>query len=651
VTFRPEFNAPWVGQSHVTSLTLNRLGERDAAAIIANLIGNKALLAADLIAGIVERADGIPLFVEEMTKAVLEAESEGEARRTVEAIPFSALTLPASLHASLMARLDRLGPAKLVAQIGAAIGREFSHALLAAVVGKPEEELRSGLDRLINAGLLFKQGVPPHVTYLFKHALVQDAAYSSLLRKTRQELHIRIAGVLEGMPHTAEMRPELIAHHFTEAGRAEQAVRWWRAAGERASRRSANAEAAAHLSKALELIGAGPKGHERDLVELSVRIDLGGPLIGSKGWSSSELEENYSRAWALCQRTGAREQAFPVLWGQYVIAGYRAEGGFALTGEKAERFLQLAKQQGDAGLEVMGHRMLGVQLVSRGEFIRGRQHLERAVALYDPVKHQPLTFTYSINPRVSALVTLSLTLQYLGFLDQASRAGEQGVAEAKRSDHFNTLGVALHLTGRLRAFRREGAQLRRSASELIALSREQGSTDWELAGEILLGWQDAREGALQEGLERMGRGVDGLRARKLNVWLPAYLVLQAEICGEVGQFDEALRLLDEAKALIESQRHPVCEPELHRLRACAELSRGSSAQVVEYCFDQALEVARRQRARFWELRAAVSRARFWRDQRKRTDARDLLASIYGWFTEGFDTPDLKEAKALLDELA
>jgi predicted ATPase len=350
VTFRPEFNAPWVGQSHVTSLTLNRLGERDAAAIIGNLVGNKALLSADLIAGIVERTDGIPLFVEEMTKAVLEAESEGEARRTVEAIPSPALTLPASLHASLMARLDRLGPAKLVAQIGAAIGREFSHALLAAVVGKREEELRSGLDRLINAGLLFQQGVPPHVTYLFKHALVQDAAYSSLLRKTRQELHIRIAGVLEGMPHTAEMRPELIAHHFTAAGRAEEAVRWWRAAGERASRRSANAEAAAHLSKALELIGAGPKGHERDLVELSVRIDLGGPLIGSKGWGSSELEENYSRAWALCERTGARDQAFPVLWGQYLIAGIASRAGLRLPEKRLSASCSWPSSKGMPGL-------------------------------------------------------------------------------------------------------------------------------------------------------------------------------------------------------------------------------------------------------------------------------------------------------------
>jgi predicted ATPase len=386
-----------------------------------------------------------------MTKAVLEAEGQGAARQTASAL--LALAVPASLHASLMARLDRLGSAKEVAQIGAVIGREFSHALLAAVASKPEAELQSALDRLIAAGLLFGQGVPPQATFLFKHALVRDAAYGSLLRGTRQALHIHIGRVLEDkFPDTAETQPELIAHHYTEAGRAEQAVRWWRTAGQRTSRHSANAEAVAHFSKALELIGTCAEGHERDLLELTVRIDLGGPLIGSKGYSASELEENYTRAWALCERIGPTEQAFPVLWGQYVIAANRAEGGLAFAKEKAERFLQLAKQQGDAGLEVMGHRMVGVMLVSRGQFSTGRQHLERAVALYDPAKHQPLTFTYGINPCVSALVTLSLTLQYLGFADQRSRIGERGLDEAKRLGHFNTLCVALHLMGRLRAF-------------------------------------------------------------------------------------------------------------------------------------------------------------------------------------------------------
>jgi class 3 adenylate cyclase/tetratricopeptide (TPR) repeat protein len=651
VTFRPEFESPWIGRPYVTALTINRLGEREIAAMIDRVTGNR-LLSAKVRHDIVERTDGIPLFVEEMTKAVLEAESEEAARRTAAPMPSLTLAVPASLQASLMARLDRLGPAKDVAQIGAVIGREFAYDLLAQAARKSDEQLYAALSVLGEAGLVYCQGTLPQATFQFKHALIRDAAYGSLLRKTREEVHVRIARVLEGtLPDTADIQPELIAHHYTEAGCKEEAVRWWHSAGQRASHRSANAEAVAHLNKALELIGAGAEGNKRDLLELKVRVDVGGPLIGSKGWGASELEENYTRAWALYERTGATELAFPVLWGQYVSAGYRAEGGLALSEERAERFLQLAKRQGDAGLEVMGHRMLGVQLVSRGQFVTGRQHLERAVALYDPTKHQGLAFTYGINPRVSALVTLSLTLQYLGFVDQASRAGEQGVEEARQSDHFNSLGVALHLMGRLRAFRREGAQLRNLACDLIALSREQGSTDWGLAGEILLGWQEARDGCLQEGLERIRRGVEGLRARKLNVWLPAYLLLQAEICCDAGQFDETLELLDEAKELIELQEHPVCEAELHRLRACAELSRGASAEVVEACFDRAFAVARGQSAKFWELRTAVSRAGYWRDRGKYAEARDLLAPIYGWFSEGFDTPDLKEAKVLLNELA
>jgi predicted ATPase len=397
-TFRPEFESPWIGRPYVTALTINRLGEREIAAMIDRVTGNR-LLSAKVRHDIVERTDGIPLFVEEMTKAVLEAESEEAARRTAAAMPSLTLAVPASLQASLMARLDRLGPAKEVAQVGAVIGREFAYDLLAQAARKSDEQLYAALSVLGEAGLVYCQGTLPQATFQFKHALIRDAAYGSLLRKTREEVHVRIARVLEGMlPDTADIQPELIAHHYTEAGCKEEAVRWWHSAGQRASHRSANAETVAHLNKALELIGAGAGGNKRDLLELKVRVDVGGPLIGSKGWGASELEENYARAWALYERTGATELAFPVLWGQYVSAGYRAEGGLALSEERAERFLQMAKREGDAGLEVMGHRMLGVQLVSRGQFVTGRQHLERAVALYDPTKHQGLTFTYGINP-------------------------------------------------------------------------------------------------------------------------------------------------------------------------------------------------------------------------------------------------------------
>jgi len=305
VTFRPEFNAPWAGRSHVTSLALNRLGEREAAAIIARLAGNK-VLPADMMAEIVERTDGIPLFVEEMTKAVLEAESEGEARRTAGAVPSPALAVPASLHASLMARLDRLGPAKEVAQIGAAIGREFSHALLAAVARKPEAELGAALDRLIAAGLLFRQGVPPHANYLFKHALVQDAAYGTLLREPRRALHARIAETLEiQFAEIAESKPELLARHCTKAGLIEKAAVLWGKAGQRSLARSALVEAAEQLTRALAQIAALPATPALRREQIKLQVALITPLIHVKGYAAPETKAATERARLLIEQAEA----------------------------------------------------------------------------------------------------------------------------------------------------------------------------------------------------------------------------------------------------------------------------------------------------------------------------------------------------------
>ena len=337
VTFRPEFNAPWVGQPHVTSLTLNRLGERDAATIIERLVGNKEL-PADVMAEIVERTDGIPLFVEEMTKAVLEAESEGEARRTAAAVPSPALAVPASLHASLMARLDRLGPAKEVAQIGAAIGREFSHALLAAVVRKPEAELNSALDRLIEAGLLFRQGVPPHATYLFKHALVQDAAYGTLLREPRRALHARIAETLESQfAEIAENQPELLARHCTEAGLIEKAAGLWGKAGQRSLERSALVEAAEQLTRALDQIATLPATPALRREQIKLQVALITPLIHVKGYAAPETKAAAERARLLIEQAEALGEPpedplllFSVLYG-FWVANFVAFNGDVMS--------------------------------------------------------------------------------------------------------------------------------------------------------------------------------------------------------------------------------------------------------------------------------------------------------------------------------
>jgi predicted ATPase len=392
VTFRPEFNPPWLGQARVTSVTLNRLGEREAAAIIARLVGNKEL-PADMMAEIVERTDGIPLFVEEMTKAVLEAEGEGEARRTVASVPSPTLAVPASLHASLMARLDRLGPAKEVAQIGAAIGREFSHALLAAVIGKPEAVLGSVLDRLIAAGLLFRQGVPPHATYLFKHALVQDAAYGTLLREPRRALHARIADAIEThFLDIAENQPELLARHCTQAGMIEKAAGLWGKAGQRSLARSALAEAAEQLSRALAQIAALPATPALRREQIKLQVALINPLFHVKGYAAPETKAAAERARLLIEQAEALGEPpedslllFSVLY-SLCVANYVAFNGDVMR-ELAEQFLALAEKQGATVPLMIGHRLVGMSLLHIGDIAGGRAHHDRAIALYDPAEH------------------------------------------------------------------------------------------------------------------------------------------------------------------------------------------------------------------------------------------------------------------------
>jgi predicted ATPase len=647
-TFRPEFQPPWTGQPQVTMLALGRLGRIETAKLVEQIAGHDEL-SPETVQEIVERTDGVPLFIEELTKAVLEAAPQGETQPSPLQL---AVSIPATLHASLMARLDRLGPAaKGIAQIGAVLGRVFSYDVLLAVARpQPEQQLREALERLVSAELVSQIGVPPDALYSFKHALVQDTAYANLLRGRRQKLHGHIAGIIEkAFPDTAEAQPDLIAHHYTQGGLGRRAVHWWRAAGAQAIRLSANVEAVSHLKRALELINSGPAGQERDLLELDVRVELGGPLIGTAGYGAPELEENYARAWALCESAGTTQQIFPVLWGLYVTAVNRAETGMSEAHEMAARFLLLAQQQENVGLETVGHRLVGVMLVSLGQFAAGRDHLERAVALYGPERHG-LEAAFGIHPRISALANLSLALQYLGHLDLASQTADQAVEEATRLGQFNTRGVALHLNARLRAFRRQSQLVQKAASELIALSRQHGSPDWELVGDFLMGWQEAQQGSLEDGLQQMRQGIEGLRAKRVNAWLPCYLVLLAEVESRERGHDEALRLLDEAEELIVAQEHPVLEAEIHRLRATALLSQGAPDTLIEAGYERALSVARGQSARFWELRAAVSLARFRRSQGKIAEALATLVPVYDGFSEGFDTPDLAEAKALLDDM-
>ena len=657
VTFRPEFEPPWIGRPHVTSLTLNRLAQRDIDAMIDRVVGNKQL-PANIRRDIIERTDGIPLFVEEMTKAVLEAEGAGAAEGAVSVVPSPALAVPASLHASLMARLDRLGPAKEVAQIGSAIGREFSHALLAAVVRKPEAELGSALDRLIAAGLLFRQGVPPHASYLFKHALVQDAAYGTLLREPRRALHARIAETLERQfGEIAENQPELLARHCTEAGLIEKAAALWGKAGQRSLARSALVEAAEQLARALTQIAALPGTPALRREQIKLQVALITPLIHVKGYAAPETKAAMERARLLIEQTEALGEPvedplllFSVLYG-FWVANYVAFNGDFVR-ELAAQFLALAEKQGATVPLMIGHRLMGTSLMSTGDIAAGRAHYDQALALYDPAEHRPLATRFGQDVGVAILCYRSRALWLLGYPEAARRDAEHALEHAREIGQAGTLMYALGHLPLTYILSGNNAAANAHANQVLALADEKGALLWKAIGMSNQGWVLALSGGASEAVQMMTSGLSQYRSTGATVWMPWNLSLLARAYAELGQFDDAWRCIGEAMTTVKTSKERAWEAEVNRIAGEISLkSPEPDTAKAQAHFERALAVARAQQAKSWELRAAMSMARLWRDQGKRDEARDLLAPVYGWFTEGFDTLDLKEAKALLDELA
>ena len=478
VTFRPEFEPPWIGRPHVTALTINRLAKRDVDLMIERVLGNKNL-PANIRHDIIERTDGIPLFVEEMTKAVLEAGSEGAARQLA-ALPSPALAVPASLHASLMARLDRLGQAREVAQIGSAIGREFSHALLAAVVRKPEMDLDAALDRLVQSGLLFRQGVPPHATYLFKHALVQDAAYGTLLREPRRALHARIAEVLESQfAEIAESQPELLARHCTEARLIEKAAGLWAKAGQQSLTRSALIEAATQFTRALAEMAALPTTAALRREQIKFQVGLANALLEIKGRAAPETISAFRQARQLIEEAEALGEPpddplllFSVLFGLWV-AGYVAFNG-DLMRELAAEFLALAEKQGATVPLVIAHRLMGSHTGLTGNPAEARAHLDRALALYDPAEHRPLATRFGSDTRVTILSWRALTLWLLGYPEAAQADADHAVKEAREIGHAGSLMLALGIANYTHILRGSYVVAKALADELIAFADEKG---------------------------------------------------------------------------------------------------------------------------------------------------------------------------------
>ncbi len=657
ITHRHEFEAPWIGRPHVTALTLNRLGEREIAAMIERVAGNEPL-PESVRRDIIERTDGIPLFVEEMTKAVLEAAGEDAAERTAAAIPPSSIRVPASLHASLMARLDRLGPAKEVAQIGAAIGRRFFHALLVAVVGKAEKEVQSALDRLIAAGLLFRQGVPPQASYLFKHALVQDAAYGTLLRDARRALHGRIAETLESeFAEIAESQPELLARHCTEAGLIEKAAALWSKAGQRSLERSALVEAIEQLTRALEQITALPATTALRREQIKLQVALINPLIHVKGYAAQETKAAAERAHLLIKQAEALGEPledplllFSVLY-EFWVASYVAFNGDVML-ELAGQFLALADKQGAAAPLMIGHRVMGISLLTTGNIAQSRAQFDCAVALYDPVEHRHLAARFGHDNRVAVLSYRSWALWFLGYPEASLKNSHRALSDARETGHAGTLLCALFHASFPHIFCGNYATAKAILDEVAVLADEKGASFWKVQGMNPLGGVLALTGESAEAVYTISSAIAAYRSTGSTGLIPWHLVNLATAYMQLDQFDSASRSVGEAMTLIEATKERWSEAEVNRVAGEIALkSPKCDTEKAEAYFERALSVARQQQAKSWELRAAMSLARLWRDQGKVQQARELLAPVYGWFTEGFNTRDLKEAKALLLELS
>jgi class 3 adenylate cyclase/predicted ATPase len=652
VTFRPEFRQGWSGQPHVTLLTLNRLGETDVIALVGELAGNTPL-GSEIVADIAGRTDGVPLFVEEVTREVLErAGRDNRIAAMLAASLQPSLAIPATLHASLVARLDRLGPtAKEVAQIGAVIGREFSYELIRRVARRPEPDLAAALDRLSEAGLLFCRGAPPHSSYLFKHALVQDAAYATLLRASRQQLHTAIAAALEReFPEIAATQPELLAHHYTEAGLPEQAVRYWYRAGERATERSAHQEAIAHLTRGIEMLDDLPQIPQRDQRELEFQAALVTPFWASRGFGSAEAERAARRAVDLGPRAGTDSPAhFRAIYG--LRYSYMLRGNLRAGRLLGEQLLELAGRLQDAELFAYAHFELGVEQLFAAELAAGRAHLEHAIALYDPQWGRVAASRHGFNCASNCHSFLTRVFWHLGHPDGALHHSEQAIAIARDVSHPFSQGVSLSWTTALHQLRGETKRTQELAEGLLAFATEQVFPFLAAQAMVFQGWSLVELGQGDKGLAQLRAGLAAYRGTGAELESSHWLGLLVDACLDTGQTEEGLRTIAEALGHVAQTGVVYYEAELHRLDGELRLrSDAPDEQRAEMSFHRAIEIARQQQAKAWELRATTSLARLWGEQGRRREGRDLLAAIYGSFTEGFNTADLKQAKALLDEL-
>jgi predicted ATPase/class 3 adenylate cyclase len=651
LTFRPEFHPPWPPRSHITPIVLNRLERPQVEALIAQRAGGKTL-PAEVLQHIVAKTDGVPLYVEELTKMLLASPLlREEADQYLLTGPLRTLAIPDTLQDALMARLDQLQAAKEVAQLGAVLGREFPYDLLQAIAPQDEDTLQAGLAQLAAAELLYQRGRPPRARYVFKHALIQDAAYASLLKSTRQQVHQQIAQALEArFPALVETQPELVAQHYTAAGCAEQAVVYWQRAGQQASERSAYLEAVSHLTTGIELLTTLPETPAHTQHSLTLHVALGAALLITKGQAAPEVEHAYTQARALCQQVGETPELVPVLFGLWRF--YVARPQLHTARELGETLLRLAQRAHDPALAVIAHYALGVAWWWLGALPAARQHLEAGIARYTPDQRRAPVFRIGHDLGVGCRGFAAPTLWLLGYPEQALAHLHEALALAHALPHPFSLAYARCWAAMVSQLRRDVPAVHEHAEACVTLSTEQGFPHWAAWGTSLRGWALAMQGQDEAGMAQVRQGIAAFRATGAAGVVPFLSTLLAEVSDHLGHTADGLQALAEAHTLVEQHEERWWEAEVSRLRGVLLLRQPGTLQgEAETWLQRALDVARRQEAKSLELRAAMSLARLWQQQGKCAEAHALLAPVYSWFTEGFDTADLQEAKSLLDTLA
>jgi predicted ATPase len=627
----------------MTYLPLARLSQPQAQQMVRQM-SRERNLPPELLRQIVTKTDGIPIFVEELTRMVLELLAEaGPSQSTL-----PALAIPATLHDSLMARLDRLAYGRETIQLAATLGREFNYSLLQALSPLDEATLQRDLNYLVEAGLIAGQDTPPQARYTFKHALIQETAYRSLLRRKRQQLHRQITEVLlDRLPELVQTEPEVLAHHYTAAGLYLQAIEYWQRAGQRAMARSANLEAANHFKKGLELLEKLPESPQRFHLELELQMAVGAPLLMTQGYAAPAVEPHYARAKELSRQLGELPHLSPALFGLWVFYLVRAD--YTPAQELGQQLMRLAEQAQEPILMLQAHQVQGINSFYQGELEAARRHLEQAVTLYDPWQHEAHMAIYAgADPGVASLAHLALTLWLLGYPEQAIERSQAAITLAKGLAHPYSLTFALALATWLRQYNRQAGLALELGETAMSLAAEQDFTLLGAMATILAGWARTEQGEVEAGITQIFQGLAGFRATGAALGQPHFLALLADAHRKAGQIEEGLAVITGALAAVQARGERFYEAELYRLKG-ELLGQTPAGAEAEQAFLHALKVARQQEAHSLALRAATSLGRLWQRQGRETEARAALRDIYQAFSEGFEFMDWQEARLLLSD--